>query len=70
MACRNVSAAQKTSNNFENKNPQSKIDFCQIDLQNGASIQAFTDNIKKKYDKIDVLINNAGITCPMTSKSE
>lgn len=41
----------------------------QLDLLDPQSIKSFTSEINKKGQKIDVLINNAGITCPMGSKS-
>lgn len=38
-----------------------KIIVMQLDLMDFASIKNFTENFKKKYQKLDVLLNNAGI---------
>jgi NAD(P)-dependent dehydrogenase (short-subunit alcohol dehydrogenase family) len=38
-----------------------KIEVMQLDLMDFASIKSFAENFKKKYQKLDVLLNNAGI---------
>lgn len=40
---------------------EGKIEVMQLDLQDFASIKNFCDNFKKKYTRLDVLLNNAGI---------
>ncbi len=37
------------------------ITVLQLDLMDFSSIKSFTENFKKKYNRIDVLLNNAGI---------
>lgn len=37
------------------------ISVLQLDLMDFASIKSFAENFKKKYNRIDVLLNNAGI---------
>jgi NAD(P)-dependent dehydrogenase (short-subunit alcohol dehydrogenase family) len=38
-----------------------KIDVMALDLMDFASIKIFAENFKKKYNRLDVLLNNAGI---------
>ncbi len=38
-----------------------KIAVMQLDLQDFTSIEKFTQDFRKKYDRLDVLLNNAGI---------
>jgi NAD(P)-dependent dehydrogenase (short-subunit alcohol dehydrogenase family) len=38
-----------------------KIEVMQLDLMDFASIKTFAENFKKKYKRLDVLLNNAGI---------
>lgn len=41
--------------------PQATFDAIDCDLQNLASVQEAIDTIKSNYDKLDVLVNNAGV---------
>ena len=41
--------------------PEGKFDAISCDLQNFTSVQSAMDEIKSKYKKIDVLVNNAGV---------
>lgn len=36
--------------------------FYQVDVTNREAVQAWVDDVIKKYDRVDVLVNNAGIT--------
>ncbi|GAB1453963.1 oxidoreductase [Draconibacterium sp.] len=38
-----------------------KIEVMELDLMDFASIKGFAENFKKKYNRLDVLLNNAGI---------
>ncbi len=42
-------------------NVKGKVVVMQLDLQDFASIEQFAENFKQKYDRLDVLLNNAGI---------
>lgn len=48
--------------NFSNKNPQ--IATYHADVSNESEIKSFFKEIKNKFNNIDVLINNAGISGP------
>ncbi len=41
--------------------PNGNFDAVACDLQNFESVRQATDTIKSKYDKVDVLVNNAGV---------
>jgi NAD(P)-dependent dehydrogenase (short-subunit alcohol dehydrogenase family) len=41
--------------------PSSTVDAAQLDLANLASIRAFADRIRTDHDRIDLLVNNAGV---------
>jgi len=38
------------------------IDVVKLDLSSFESIQEFSEDIRSRYDHIDILINNAGIS--------
>ena len=61
MASRNLEKATKAKNKILKRIPEAKIEIIELDLANLESIYKFTDEFKKKYEKLDVLVNNAGI---------
>jgi 3-oxoacyl-[acyl-carrier protein] reductase len=53
----------KVIGTYNNTSPDVKeIDFYKLDITNRDEVKEFVDKIVKKYEKIDVLVNNAGIT--------
>ena len=61
FACRNKSKTEGIINNFPENLKKNSI-FVQLDLESFKSIYNFSKEIKSKYQKIDVLINNAGLS--------
>ncbi len=61
LACRNMDKAGKALSKILTKNPQAQVEIIQLDLGNLVSIKKFVSDFKKKYDRLDVLVNNAGI---------
>ena len=48
-------------NQIKNELKVENIEFMQLDLNDLASVRDFAENFNSKYDKIDILLNNAGI---------
>lgn len=61
LACRNTEKAKKAITKIQKKIPDAPVDFIQLDLMSLDSIQKFTKEFKEKYERLDLLINNAGI---------
>lgn len=61
LACRNLSKAEKTKENILKEVPNAKLDIIKLDLSDFNSIDNFNKELKKKYDHIDTLVNNAGV---------
>jgi NAD(P)-dependent dehydrogenase (short-subunit alcohol dehydrogenase family) len=61
MASRNLAKAKKAKEKILQSIPEAKIDIMEIDLANLVSIHHFSSIFKQKYQKLDVLVNNAGI---------
>ncbi|MGM0123721.1 hypothetical protein IGI37_001095 [Enterococcus sp. AZ194] len=61
IAGRNANKGAIAVQNIKKKYPRAKIEFQKIDLADLSSIEKFAKVIKSKYDKVDVLINNAGV---------
>lgn len=61
MGCRNLERAEKAKNDILKEFPNSLLDIILLDLTDFQSVELFTKTVKKKYPKINVLLNNAGI---------
>ena len=59
MTCRSVEKGEAAKK--EIGKVKGKIEVMQLDLQDFISIENFAENYKQKYNKLDVLLNNAGI---------
>lgn len=61
LACRSESKALKAVDAINSSNPPGKALFAGcLDLSSFDSVREFSNNIKKSYKQVDVLINNAG----------
>lgn len=58
----NETAAQETADACAEANPDIKTLLVQADVSDDTQVAAMTDQIKKTFGRIDVLVNNAGIT--------
>jgi NAD(P)-dependent dehydrogenase (short-subunit alcohol dehydrogenase family) len=61
MACRNLVKAKPVCNAIKQESSNTKIEVMQLDLASLRSIREFAERFCQKYEKLDVLINNAGV---------
>lgn len=61
MACRNLEKAEKAKSKILKENPKALLEIMQIDLSKQSSVKKFVKEFKSKYDRLDVLFNNAGV---------
>ena len=61
MACRNPEKAQSAASEIRNINPKAKLDLLELDLASLESVRKFADDFSAKYDRLDILANNAGV---------
>lgn len=61
MACRNMSKAEQAKAEVLQSTPNAKIDVMQLDNASLDSVKAFAEAFKAKYDRLDLLLNNAGV---------
>ncbi|MHA1340975.1 MAG: oxidoreductase [Promethearchaeota archaeon] len=61
LACRNMEKAEKAKNTILKEFPNGKIEIIKLDLADLASIRQFVEEFKLKFNRLDGLINNAGI---------
>jgi len=70
MACRNLTKANAARENIEKEVPGADLEVLEIDLSKLQSVRSFAKAYQSKYDRLDVLINNAGVMMPPYSKTE
>ncbi len=70
MACRNMSKAEKAKAEVLASNPSAKLDLMELDNASLESVRAFADAFKAKYDRLDVLLNNAGVMAIPRTETE
>jgi len=61
MACRNMQKAEEVKAKILLKHPRANIKLMMLDLSNLADVRKFADDFKIHYNKLDLLLNNAGI---------
>ena len=61
MACRNLVKSQAALDALKAQVPNADVELMQLDLANLESVRQLADEFKAKYDRLDLLINNAGI---------
>lgn len=64
MACRNRDKAFRASENIRHDLPQANLQIIHIDLADLGTVQDFSQAFKVRYDRLDLLINNAGVMMP------
>ncbi|WP_127533804.1 SDR family oxidoreductase [Paenibacillus kobensis] len=61
LACRDTAKGEAAANEITRSTGNERIEVLPLDLASFASIRAFADRVNRNYDKLDVLVNNAGI---------
>lgn len=70
MACRNLTKANKAKIAIEKAVPNADLEVLQIDLSSLQSVRNFAKAYQAKFNRLDILINNAGVMMPPYSKTE
>jgi len=61
MACRNIKKAEQAKKELVKGHPGMKLEIMELDLADLTSVKGFAENFRKKYNRLDLLINNAGL---------
>ena len=70
MACRDLKKAHGAHNKIKKEFPDADLKIIQIDTSSLKSVRAFADEFLNHYQKLDLLVNNAGIMVPPYSLTE
>ena len=61
MVCRPGSKAEAAFGEISREAGKDKVELMNADLSSQSSIRAFAENFKKTHDRLEILVNNAGI---------
>jgi NAD(P)-dependent dehydrogenase (short-subunit alcohol dehydrogenase family) len=70
MACRNLSKGENAKEEIQKEFPQVDLEVMEIDLSTMNSVRDFAEKYTSNFDRLDVLINNAGVMMPPYTKTE
>jgi NAD(P)-dependent dehydrogenase (short-subunit alcohol dehydrogenase family) len=69
MACRSLEKANTAKENIKKEVLKADVEVMEIDLSSLDSVRNFAKAYQSKYDRLDVLINNAGVMMPPYTKT-
>eukprot|EP00440_Ansanella_granifera_P023122 gb/GFBE01025109.1/.p1 GENE.gb/GFBE01025109.1/~~gb/GFBE01025109.1/.p1 ORF type:complete len:344 (+),score=72.33 gb/GFBE01025109.1/:1-1032(+) len=69
LACRSEQKAQAAKDEILSMHPKAKIDVIKCDNMELSTVRTFAADFKKKYNRLDLLLNNAGIMSQPLQKS-
>lgn len=61
MACRNAEKAEAAKNMILSRVPGADLEIMPLDLSASSSIHAFAENFRSRHQRLNLLINNAGV---------
>lgn len=70
MACRNETKAIAAKSRIQSEYPDAKIEIGLLDLSHLKSVSEFADSFKQSHNRLDLLINNAGVMAMPFQRTE
>jgi len=70
MVCRDAGRAEKALREIKDKSSSDRVELMICDLASQKSIRQFADEFKQQHDRLDVLVNNAGVFLRQRSHTE
>jgi NAD(P)-dependent dehydrogenase (short-subunit alcohol dehydrogenase family) len=64
MAVRNVAKGESAASGIRSEVPEADVTVSQLDLADLASVREFAERFQGQQDRLDLLINNAGVMAP------
>lgn len=69
MACRSVERARGAASRIESGVRAGGVVVMELDLADLASVRGFAEEFRRRFDRLDLLINNAGVMLPPLSRT-
>ena len=69
LACRSQEKGEAAVDRIQAVHPQAQVSFSPLDLSDLESVQQFAERFRAANDRLDLLINNAGVMVPPESRT-
>ncbi|HEX6221682.1 MAG TPA: oxidoreductase [Acidimicrobiia bacterium] len=69
MTARNLEKGEAARSEILDVTPEASVELCQLDLADLDSIDSFVQSVREDWERIDLLINNAGVMAIPESKT-
>ncbi|WP_277999778.1 oxidoreductase [Halocatena marina] len=70
VACRSPERANRTRQKIESTVSDASLSVHELDLRNQVAVRQFASEFKSEFDRLDVLVNNAGVMVPPYSTTD
>lgn len=70
LACRSREKAEAAMQGIRAEQPGADVAFMALDLTDLDSVQAFADRFRRRFPRLDVLLNNAGLMAPPLQRTK
>ena len=70
LACRNPEKAEAALDRIRRAVPDADLRFMPLDLSDLSTVHEFADRFQSEHERLDLLINNAGVMVPPYSKTK
>jgi NAD(P)-dependent dehydrogenase (short-subunit alcohol dehydrogenase family) len=70
LACRSQARAEEARADIRLGLPDAQVDFMELDLADLDKVCDFAASVRGRFDRLDLLINNAGVMVPPASKTK
>jgi len=70
LAVRNMTKGEKAADRIRALHPAAEVTVMHLDLGDLASVRQFASDLTGRFDRLDILINNAGVMIPPYSKTK
>jgi NAD(P)-dependent dehydrogenase (short-subunit alcohol dehydrogenase family) len=64
IACRNTAKGEQAATAIRDAAPSVEVRVAELDLADLASVRAFAERLSAEHDRLDLLVNNAGVMAP------
>ena len=70
LACRDTDKAKAAAGGIAGQSPAAEVDVVSLDLSDLASVRRAAQEIRSRYPRLDLLINNAGLMMPPYGRTQ